>query len=97
MISSNQNERVKYWHSLQDKKNRDLYKEYIIEGEHLVIEAYKNGYLKTIIYVGEINDNYISSKKHKKLISEFSKDIFITHHFTVCIGHQYFLCVWDIY
>lgn len=58
MISSNQNERVKYWHSLQDKKNRDLYKEYIIEGEHLVIEAYKNGYLKTIIYVGEIDDNY---------------------------------------
>lgn len=54
MISSNQNERVKYWHSLKEKKNRDIAREYIIEGEHLVLEAYKNGYLKTLIYIGDI-------------------------------------------
>ena len=48
MITSNQNEQVKYWASLNEKKNRDKYKEYIIEGEHLILEAYKNGYLKTV-------------------------------------------------
>ena len=58
MISSNQNERVKYWSSLKEKKNRDDAKEYIIEGEHLVLEAYKNGYLKTVLYVGELKENY---------------------------------------
>lgn len=58
MISSNQNERVKYWVSLKDKKNRDLNKEYIIEGEHLVLEAYKNGYLKTIIYCNNLKINF---------------------------------------
>ena len=55
MISSNQNEKVKYWVSLKDKKNRDINKEYIIEGEHLVLEAYKNGYLKTVIYCNNLN------------------------------------------
>ena len=58
MISSNQNERVKYWSSLKEKKNRDDAKEYIIEGEHLVLEAYKNGYLKTVLHVGELKENY---------------------------------------
>lgn len=58
MISSNQNERVKYWVSLKDKKNRDINKEYIIEGEHLVNEAYKNGYLKTLIYTEKLKNNY---------------------------------------
>ncbi len=58
MISSIQNEKVKYWVSLKDKKNRDLNKEYLIEGEHLVFEAYKNGYLKTIIYVGKLDIKY---------------------------------------
>lgn len=58
MISSSQNERVKYWFSLKDKKNRDINKEYIIEGEHLVSEAYKYGFLKSIIYCGELGSDY---------------------------------------
>lgn len=58
MISSSQNDRVKYWVSLREKKNRDIQKEYIIEGEHLVQEAYKNSFLKTIIYTNKLNDNY---------------------------------------
>ena len=55
MITSNQNEQVKYWASLNEKKNRDKYKEYIIEGEHLILEAYKNGYLKTVLYKDKLN------------------------------------------
>lgn len=58
MITSVQNERVKHWLSLKDKKYRDLAREYLIEGEHLVQEAYKNGYLKTIIYIDSLDDKY---------------------------------------
>ena len=58
MISSNQNERVKYWASLKNKKNRDEAKEYVIEGEHLVNEAYKYGYLKTVIFYDNLNNKY---------------------------------------
>ena len=63
MITSNQNEQVKYWASLNEKKNRDKFKEYIIEGEHLVIEAYKNGYLKTVIYKDKLNLNLENIEK----------------------------------
>ena len=63
MITSNQNEQVKYWASLNEKKNRDKFKEYIIEGEHLVIEAYKNGYLKTVIYKDKLNLNLENVEK----------------------------------
>ena len=63
MITSNQNEQVKYWASLNEKKNRDKFKEYIIEGEHLVIEAYKNGYLKTVIYKDNLSLNLENVEK----------------------------------
>lgn len=63
MITSLQNEKVKHWVSLKDKKYRDLANEYLIEGEHLVQEAYKNGYLKAILYVESLEDNYINVEK----------------------------------
>ena len=43
MISSLENEKIKKLVKLQMKKYRDLYKEYIIEGEHLIGEALKVG------------------------------------------------------
>lgn len=43
MISSLDNEKIKKLVKLQMKKYRDLYKEYVIEGEHLIGEALKVG------------------------------------------------------
>lgn len=49
LITSLENDKVKKWIKLKDKKYRDLYNEFIVEGEHLVIEAYRSGLLEEII------------------------------------------------
>ena len=55
VITSLDNEKVKYYSSLQKKKYRDLYNEFLVEGEHLVLEAYKKGVLKEILLLeGEV-------------------------------------------
>jgi len=51
IISSVQNERVKQWASLLDKKYRDRSGQFLVEGVHLVLEALKgNADVKAIIY-----------------------------------------------
>ena len=55
VITSLDNDKVKYYYKLGKKKYRDLYKEFIVEGEHLVLEAYKVGVLKEILILdGEV-------------------------------------------
>ena len=49
VITSFDNDKVKYLKKLSKKKYRDLYNEFLIEGRHLVIEAYKHNMLKEII------------------------------------------------
>ena len=49
VITSLDNLKVKYYYKLSKKKYRDLYNEFIVEGEHLVLEAYKAGVLKEIL------------------------------------------------
>ena len=46
VITSLENDRVKKYVRLQRKKNRDLENLYIVEGEHLVIEADKAGVIE---------------------------------------------------
>lgn len=51
LISSLQNEKVKLWASLLDKKYRDRSGQFLIEGIHLVLEALKgNADVATIVY-----------------------------------------------
>lgn len=49
VITSLDNEKVKYYYKLQKKKYRDLNNEFIVEGEHLVLETYKAGILKEVL------------------------------------------------
>ena len=60
MISSLDNERIKKLVKLQMKKYRDLYKEYVIEGEHLIREAIKtNSIIEIFVVEGyEYNADY---------------------------------------
>lgn len=54
LISSQQNERVKAWASLLDKKHRDRSGLFVIEGVHLIQEALKCAAdVKTIVYDAE--------------------------------------------
>ena len=48
-IDSVNNFRVTQWIKLKDKIKRDSQKEFIVEGFHVVMEAYKCGYLKEVI------------------------------------------------
>lgn len=49
VIESIQNEKIKYFRKLRETKYIKEYKEFIVEGEHLVEEAIKCGYAKEII------------------------------------------------
>lgn len=49
MYSSIQNEKIKYIKKLREKKYRDNEGLFIVEGKNLVLEAYKNKLLKTLI------------------------------------------------
>ena len=58
VITSLENDRVKKYVRLQRKKNRDLENLYIVEGEHLVIEADKAGVIEEIILLNGENYDY---------------------------------------
>jgi len=49
LITSMENERVKKYLKLKEKKYRDKTAQFIVEGSHLVLEAYKNGLIDELI------------------------------------------------
>lgn len=49
LITSLENEKIKKYIKLKEKKYRDLYQEFLVEGEHLIIEAYRSGLLEEIL------------------------------------------------
>ncbi len=51
VITSLENERIKGYIKLSKKKYRDLTNTYIVEGDHLVREAYKAGIVKELIAI----------------------------------------------
>lgn len=67
LIESLENEKVKYFIKLRNSKYIKEYKEFIVEGEHLVEEAIISGYAKEIIILQ--NKNYDTSLP-KTFVSE---------------------------
>lgn len=49
LITSLDNDKVRKCIKLKEKKYRDEYSEFIVEGDHLVIEAYRSGLLEEIL------------------------------------------------
>ena len=49
VIDSVDNKKIKNLRKLKDKKYRNKKKLYLVEGEHLVLEAYKNNVLKEVL------------------------------------------------
>lgn len=58
MIESVNNERVKNWAKLNDKKFQEIENRFLVEGEHLVEEAYKSGNLIEVIVLTGTNCKY---------------------------------------
>ena len=86
MIESINNEQIKEIRKLKDKKYRDESNMFLVEGDHLVKEAYKAGYLKKLIVTEDIYDfdvekllvtdkviNSISELNNTKVIGVCSK------------------------
>ena len=70
-ITSLQNEHVKYWNSLKEKKVRDKERRFFIEGDHLINEARKqNLVLETISTVDEAADFLVTKEIMKKISSQ---------------------------
>lgn len=58
MIESVNNTKVKLWTKLTNKKYQNVEGLFLIEGEHLVEEAYKCGYLEEVIILSGFDFNY---------------------------------------
>ncbi|MEG1506761.1 MAG: RNA methyltransferase [Bacilli bacterium] len=68
-ITSLQNNKVKYWVSLSNKKVRDKEKVFLIEGNHLVSEAIKSGLIVEVISTVDKNADFYVTKDIMKKIS----------------------------
>ena len=55
VITSLDNDKVKKYRKLSQKKYRDEYQEYIVEGMHLVLEAYKSGVLEEVLLEEDVS------------------------------------------
>ena len=76
-ITSLQNEHVKYWCNLKNKKFRDQEKVFLIEGDHLINEAKKyNLIVETISTNNEDADYLVTEDVMKKISNQvsYSKD-----------------------
>lgn len=73
LYSSIDNKKIKEIKKLNQKKYRDQSNLFLVEGEHLVLEAYKNNYLENIIILEnkefevEKNNIYVTDKVMKYL------------------------------
>lgn len=76
VVTSVNNEHIKEINKLKEKKYRDLTNTFLIEGEHLVIEANKNHLIKELIVlegididIDNVKTTYVSKEVMKKLSS----------------------------
>lgn len=80
VITSINNEKVKYIYKLQQKKYRDQFHQFVVEGDHLIVEAIKSnlvceiyildGYNFDFSFDGNIN--FVTSDVMKKMSSQDS-------------------------
>jgi TrmH family RNA methyltransferase len=72
-LTSVNNDKVKLWQKLKDKKYRDIYKLFLVEGDHLVNEALKHNIVKEIITTDTNSkydvDTYYVNDKIMKILS----------------------------
>ena len=62
LITSLDNERVKKYIKLKEKKFRDQTGEFIVEGSHLVLEAYRAGLIKELILEKDLTSDALYDK-----------------------------------
>ena len=87
VITSLNNDYIKEVNKLHQKKYRDETKTFIVEGDHLVAEAYKNGYLKEIITLEDVFIKYDDIKTtyvKKEVMNKISEQISPSNIIGIC-------------
>ena len=87
LITSLNNEYIKEVNKLHQKKYRDELKKFIVEGDHLVGEAYKSGYLKEIITLEDVFIKYDDVKTTyvtKEVMDKLSEQISSSNIIGIC-------------
>lgn len=69
-ITSLQNEHVKYWNNLKNKKFRDKERKFLVEGDHLINEAKKLNLIDTTISVVNKDADYFVTPEIMEKISD---------------------------
>lgn len=77
VISSLQNDKIKELVSLHEKKNRDKLGQFLIEGEHLIEEAYKTQQLKEIFVLEDFDFDLFVPKTivSEQILKKLSKQV----------------------
>lgn len=87
VITSVNNDYIKEVNKLHQKKYRDESKTFIVEGDHLISEAYKNGYLKEIIALEDVILKYDDIKTTyvtKEVMDKISEQISSSNIVGIC-------------
>lgn len=86
MITSMQNARIKRWAGYHNKKERDRDERFLIEGEHLIEEALKEGIVETI--VTDQKNSIFSCKDVVQvtdgIMKKLSSNVSNVHYIAVC-------------
>ncbi|MDD3383301.1 MAG: RNA methyltransferase [Bacilli bacterium] len=85
-ITSLTNEKVKFWNSLNLPSQRVKNKKYIVDGDHLVIEAFKLNCLDTLIYNDFLPKELESFSNKYQVTNEIMKKISNVSNFKNIIG-----------
>ena len=67
MYTSTNNDFIKRIKKLNEKKYRDIYNEFLVEGEHLVLEALKSNLIKHIHNFINLQDMETTKENYKIL------------------------------
>ncbi|MBQ8749477.1 MAG: RNA methyltransferase [Clostridia bacterium] len=87
LIKSKSNEIVKHAIKLKDKKYRNIFSQFLVENEKILIEAKKNGYeIDTIFYSSNSNYNYGENVKLVETNEEIMKAISSTSSPAKCVA-----------
>ena len=80
VITSTQNEKIKNWCHLHQAKQRNKQREFLVEGEHMIEEAYHAGCLKQLILVEGVESSvpcdkltYVKQEVMNKLSTNVSE------------------------
>jgi len=78
LITSVNNDHIKEINKLKEKKHRDMTNSFLVEGEHLVLEAYKCGLIKELLLEKDtlfpisVKPTYVTNEILKKLSDNMS-------------------------